>query len=102
MRNGKLFKKDSQVEVSEDYVEAKEIPFFQFINDGAALKNKRTRQAFGVAFLDRRLQYNNDTVLSLRKVLSRKSDKVSELVEKACVEVADKKISEIVIKFQQN
>ena len=83
-----------QKEANAHCVEAKGSLFFQLTNDGDALKNNNEHHDFGMKFADRTFQCDNIFTLSLRKLLSRKSDKFSELVEKSCAEVMYKDISE--------
>ena len=63
--------------------------------DGCALVSKEKYQYFRIQFEYRRFRHNNDLALSFRKVLSSKSDKVTELAEGACTEVLDKEFVDV-------
>ena len=51
------------------------------MHDRATLPNKDKYQAFGMKFSDNKFQHNNAIVLSFRKPVSHKFDKVAALAE---------------------
>ena len=59
--------KQSQKEVRDHKIEAKGIPFSQFVKNSAASKNKQKHQAFGMKFTGRRFRHDNVVVISFRK-----------------------------------
>ena len=81
------FNKHLQQELNDHCAEAKVSQFFQFIDDSHTLKNKHEYQTFSMQFSNRTFRRNNVIALLIRKVLSRKSENVSGLVEEARTEV---------------
>ena len=84
-----------QKESYDHHVEASFNESCQFINIGCALKNKSKYQDFGMQFVDRKFYYNNVVTLSFRKVKSKKTNKISELVQDACADVLTKNFIDI-------
>ena len=60
--------------------------FSQFTHNSATLLNKDKHHDFGMQFIDAKCRHNNTVALSFRKPLTRKADKVAELVQESCLE----------------
>ena len=63
------FVKFARKELHDHHADASFNVFFQFINDGCALKNKDKHQTFEAQFVDWRHHHNNAVSLSFRKAL---------------------------------
>ena len=61
--------------------------FCQFVHDGSTLFNKDKYQAFGMKFTDTQFRHNDAIILSFRKPLTRKTDKVAQLEEEVCNDI---------------
>ena len=87
------FNKWLQNQLNGHCVEAKEIPFFEIMNDGAELKNNHKCQDFGMKLIDRIFRCRYVIKLWFRISSSSEQEKDDELVEEGCTEVIDKEIN---------
>ena len=60
---------------------------YQFMHDGATLKNKDKHQAMGMRLTDKDFKHNDAIALAFRNPITHKADEVAELAEELCYEI---------------